>query len=263
MYPKNLLVTSAIVLYENSFEVVNEAIKSFLRTDINVKLFLIDNSLDDKLKGLAQDSRIEYFKLPQNIGFGAAHNIAFKKAFELNSNYHLVLNPDIYFDLGTIEKIVDFMETNQDVGHLMPKVLYPDGELQFLCKTNPTIFDLFARRFLPSTIQKLFSKRMAKYEYQDRDYRSIMYDIPYLSGCFMFLRVSKLKEVGLFDERIFMYIEDADLTRRFLEKSRTVYYPLAEVFHLFAKGSHKSWKLTWYSIHGAFVYFKKWGFKLY
>ncbi len=131
MYPKNLLVTGAIVLYENSFEVVNEAIKSFLSTDINVKLFLIDNSLDDKLKGLAQDCRIEYFKLPKNIGFGAAHNIAFKKAFELNSNYHLVLNPDIYFDPGTIEKIVDFMESNHDVGHLMPKVLYPDVDCNF------------------------------------------------------------------------------------------------------------------------------------
>ncbi len=257
------MITGAIVLFNNNREVLKAAIDSFLNTHLIVKLYLIDNSPNLSLADIINEDRVEYIKLPQNIGFGAAHNIAFKKAFELNSDYHLVLNPDIYFDPGTIEKIVDFMESNHDVGHLMPKVLYPDGGLQFLCKTNPTIFDLFARRFLPSTIQKLFSKRMAQYECQDRDYQSIMYDIPYLSGCFMFLRVSKLKEVGLFDERIFMYIEDADLTRRFLEKSRTVYYPLVEVFHLFAKGSHKSWKLTWYSIHGAFVYFKKWGFKLY
>ena len=72
-----------------------------------------------------------------------------------------------------------------------------------------------------------------------------------------------MKKVGFFDERIFMYIEDADLTRRFLQQSRTVYYPDATVFHYFAKGSHKSWKLTWYSIHGAYVYFKKWGLRLF
>ncbi len=257
------MITGAIVLYNNNREVLNAAIDSFLNTHLIVKLYLIDNSPNSSLADIINEDRVEYIKLPQNIGFGAAHNIAFKKAFELNSNYHLVLNPDIYFEPGTLEKIVEFMESNQDVGHLMPKVLYPDGELQYLCKTNPTVFDLFARRFLPSSIQKMFAKRMAKYDYQDRDYHSIMYDIPYLSGCFMFLRVSILKEVGFFDERIFMYIEDADLTRRFLEKSRTVYYPFAEVFHLFAKGSHKSWKLTWYSIHGAFVYFKKWGFKFY
>ncbi len=258
-----MIVTGSIVLFHNETSILKAAIASFLNSRMNIKLYLIDNSSDSSLSTIISDDRVEYIKNPQNIGFGAGHNIAFKKAFGINSNYHLVLNPDIYFDPGTIEKIVDFMEANQEVGHLMPKVLYPNGELQLLCKTNPTIFDLFARRFLPLTIQKLFAKRMAKYDYQDRDYQSVMYDIPYLSGCFMFLRVSKLKEVGLFDERIFMYIEDADLTRRFLEKSRTVYYPLTQVFHLFAKGSHKSWKLTWYSLHGAFVYFKKWGFKFY
>ncbi len=258
-----MIVSCSIVLFHNDRSIIKSAIDSFLNSRLNIQLYLVDNSADSSLSDIVSDSRVEYIKLSQNVGFGAAHNVGIRKAFDLKSNYHLVLNPDIYFEPGTIEKIVDFMEANQEVGHLMPKVLYPNGDLQFLCKTNPTIFDLFARRFVPSTIQKLFARRMRQYDYQDRDYQSIMYDIPYLSGCFMFLRVSKLAEVGLFDEHIFMYIEDADLTRRFLEKSRTVYYPIAQVYHLFAKGSHKSWKLTWYSIHGAFVYFNKWGFKFY
>jgi GT2 family glycosyltransferase len=59
-----------------------------------------------------------------------------------------------------------------------------------------------------------------------------------------------------------MYIEDADLTRRFLQISKTAYYPEAVVYHHFAKGSHKNWKLTWYSIHGAYIYFNKWGWLL-
>ncbi len=258
-----MIVSCSIVLFHNDRDVLMAAIDSFLNTRLSVKIFLIDNSSDTLLSDIRVDDRVEYMKLPSNIGFGAAHNIAIEKAFSINSIYHLVLNPDIYFDPGTIEKIVDFMESNRGVGQLMPKVVYPNGEIQFLCKNNPTVFDLFARRFLPKRIQKIFLTRMSKYDYQDRDYQSIMYDVPYLSGCFMFLRMSILREVGFFDDRIFMYIEDADLTRRFLEKSKTVYFPHVQIYHLFAKGSHKSWKLTWYSIQGAIVYFKKWGFKLY
>ncbi|WP_238395861.1 glycosyltransferase family 2 protein [Pontibacter pudoricolor] len=66
-------------------------------------------------------------------------------------------------------------------------------------------------------------------------------------------------EVGLFDERIFMYSEDMDLSRRMHQKFRTVYYPEAKVYHHFAKGSHRSLKLLWYALHGNIVYFTKWG----
>lgn len=258
-----MLLTSSIVLFHNDRKVLRSAIDSFLNSDLQIKLYLIDNSADSLLSDIVEDPRVEYIKLNSNVGFGAAHNIALLKAIESGSRYHLILNPDIYFENGTLEKILNYMDINLEFGHLMPQVLYPTGEIQYLCKKNPTVFDLFARRFLPKSVQKLFERRMARYDYQDRDYNQIMYDIPYLSGCFMFLRTETLKKVGYFDERIFMYIEDADLTRRFLAMSRTVYYPEVSVFHHFERGSYKSWKLTWYSIHGALVYFKKWGLRIY
>jgi GT2 family glycosyltransferase len=252
-------ITCSLVSYKNDRKILSEAINSFLNTSLDVKLFLIDNSPTNELHDICLDSRVEYIHNPSNPGFGAAHNIAIKKSLELNSKYHLVLNPDIYYERGNLEKLVDFMDTHENVGHVMPKVLYPDGTIQYLCKTYPNPFDLFARRFMPGFMKKWFKKRMDHYEYKDHDYDSIMYDIPYLSGCFMFLRNKTLEQVGLFDDRIFMYIEDADLTRRFLETSRTAYYPEAVVYHHFEKGSHKNWKLMWYSIHGAWIYFNKWG----
>jgi GT2 family glycosyltransferase len=252
-------ITSCIVLYKNDITMLREAINSFLNTDLKIKLFLIDNSPTNELSVLVTNSRIEYIHNPANPGFGASHNVAIQKAFELGSTYHLVLNPDIYFHKGTLERIIDFMDTNLDVGHLMPKVTYPNGEFQYLCKTSPTFFDLFARGFMPTFLKKRFSKRMDKYEYKDRDYNKIIYDIPYLSGCFMFLRTSDLKKVGFFDDKIFMYLEDADLTRRFLEVSRTVYYPEAHVYHHFAKLTHKKIKFKWITVVSAFIYFNKWG----
>ena len=238
---------------------LREAITSFLNTELNVKLYLVDNSPTDELKVLVTDSRIEYIHNPSNPGFGASHNVAIKKALELGSDYHLVLNPDIYFEKGTLELLCEFMNENLEVGHVMPKVTYPNGEFQYLCKTNPTFFDLFARGFMPSFLKKVFQKRMERYEYKNQDYNEVLYNIPYLSGCFMFLRTSVLKEVGYFDDRIFMYLEDADLTRRFLEVSKTAYYPDAHVYHHFAKLTHKKVKFKWITVQSAFIYFNKWG----
>jgi GT2 family glycosyltransferase len=238
---------------------LREAIDSFLNTKINVKLYLIDNSPTDKLKILVDDFRVEYIHNPSNPGFGASHNIAIKQAFIMASDYHLVLNPDIYFEAGTLEKLVYFMEINKEVGHVMPRIEYPNEDIQYLCKTNPTFFDLFARGFMPSFLKNIFKIRMDSYEYKDHDYNSIIYDIPYLSGCFMFLRTRTLQQVGFFDDKIFMYLEDADLTRRFLEVSRTAYYPLAKVYHHFAKLTHKEFKFKWITIESAFIYFNKWG----
>ena len=254
-----LKVTSCIVLYKNDIEILKEVIISFLRTNLNVHLYLVDNSPTDYLKILQNDIRVEYIHNPANPGFGAAHNIAIKKSFELNSTYHLVLNPDVYFKKGTLEMICDFMDNNLNVGQLMPKVTYPNGEFQYLCKTNPTLFDLFARGFMPNFIKNIFQKRMDRYEYKDHNYEDIIYDIPYLSGCFMFLRTETLKKVGFFDDKIFMYLEDADLTRRFLEVSRTVYFPKAHIFHHFAKFTHKKVKFKWITVQSAFIYINKWG----
>jgi GT2 family glycosyltransferase len=251
-------VTSSIVLYKNDRVVLTNTIRSFLNTMLSIKLILIDNSPTDELRNIVFDPRVEYIHNPSNPGFGAGHNLAIKKVLD-ESKYHLVLNPDIYFEPETLELLYNYMEQNLDIGHVMPKVLYPNGSVQYLCKTNPTPFDLFTRRFLPDFLKKIFKERMDKYEYRDKNYNKEMHNIPYLSGCFMFIRTEIFKKVGYFDDRIFMYIEDADLTRRILQVSKTAYYPKAEVYHHFEKGSHKNWRLMWYSIHGAIIYFNKWG----
>lgn len=252
-------ITGSIVLYQNNPKIVKDAIDSFLSTNYYCILYLIDNSPVDDLKSISDDERVVYIFNNANIGFGKAHNTAIRKSLECNADYHFVLNPDIYFKKVDMDKMLTFMEENKQIGHLMPKIKYPDQSLQYLCKRNPSPFDLFARRFVPELLQKLFKKKMDLYEYKDHDYDKIIYNVPYLSGCFMLFRNSVLNRVGGFDENIFMYIEDADITRRFLQVSQTVYYPDAEVFHHYGKGSYKNFKLMLYNIHGAFVYFRKWG----
>lgn len=253
----NIQISASIVLYHNDIGLLKKAIDSFLNTTLNVKLYLIDNSSTDDLKTLKSvDQRIEYIFNNANLGYGAGHNIAIRKNMDNGVAFHLVLNPDVYFEAGTIEKILEYMQKNEDTGHLMPKVLYPNGDLQYLCRLLPTPIDLFVRRFVP--IKSLIKKIDERYELTFFDYKHVE-EIPFLSGCFMFLRTDTLKKSGLFDEKFFMYMEDADLTRRIGNIAKTVVYPEVTIYHEYQRGAHKSKRLLWIFIHSVFIYFNKYG----
>ena len=139
----------------------------------------------------------------------------------------------------------------------MPKVLYPDGRLQPLCKLLPSPKTLIQRRFLNFHKSSL-EKENYRYELRFSGYDKIM-DVPFLSGCFMFLRTEVLKKVGLFDEQFFLYTEDTDLSRRIHKYYRTVYYPKATIYHYHQRGSYRNPWLMWCNIKSAIRYFNKWG----
>ncbi|UOD35677.1 glycosyltransferase family 2 protein [Deferribacteraceae bacterium V6Fe1] len=257
---KTIELTISIVLYKNNIEQIKKSIYSVLKSKLNFKIYLVDNSPTSDLEILRSvDSKIEYVFNNANLGFGKAHNIALRKSIEEKVPYHLVLNPDVYFGEGALEELYDFMEKNKDIGLVMPKILYPSGEIQYLCKLLPTPFDLFGRRFLNfQPFKNYIEKRNEIYELRFTGYDKIM-EVPYLSGCFMFLRTSVLEKVGLFDENIFMYLEDTDLSRRIHKVAKTVFYPNTYIYHEYEKGSYKNWKLLTYHIKSAIYYFNKWG----
>jgi len=170
----------------------------------------------------------------------------------------LILNPDIAFDANALGSLVAVMDSRPDVGLVMPKILYPDGSNQYLCKLLPAPIDLLLRRFLPGRWKHLAEKRTASYELRNLDYDAPAY-VPTLSGCFMFVRRSVLNAVGGFDERFFLYMEDVDLCRRMLDVSRLLYWPGVAVEHVHQMGSYRNRKLLLLHIRSAIRYFNKWG----
>ncbi|WP_406824407.1 glycosyltransferase family 2 protein [Pedobacter sp. KACC 23697] len=250
-------LTASIVLFHSDEEEIKHVIECFLSSTLSGKIYLIDNSLNDELKTLGNIKGVEYIFLNNNIGYGAAHNVAiFKSKFE--ADYHVVLNPDISFESRILIEAHNYMVSNNDVGMLSPKIVYPDGTPQYMCRLLPTPFDLIVRRFLPSLIKPLFNKLLNNYILKKLDYTK-KHNIPNLPGSFMFLRNSAISEVGGFDEKFFMYLEDVDLTRRIHSRFKTIFYPHITVVHALEQGSYKSKKLLQYHIQSAFYYFKKWG----
>ena len=250
------VITASIVLFHNKKEDLQKVIESFLGHKGNVNLILVDNSSNDELSSLANDPRINYIFNNSNLGFGKAHNIALNQAFNLNSDYHIFLNPDIYFSPVIISIILQRFENEESIGLISPKILYKNNEVQFLCKLLPTPIDLIIRRFI--SIGNIRQKLINKYEMRFFGYDKEI-EPPTVSGCFMFIKTSVIKKVGGFDERFFMYLEDVDLSRRIAQVSKVLFYPKVHITHKYEKGSYKQLRLLLYHLSSAIKYFNKWG----
>lgn len=253
------MVTASVVLYKTPQRQLKQLLQCIRQSSIVPLLYIIDNSPEGYNPDLSNNTKdsYNYIRAGENRGYGAGHNMALREILD-SSEFHFILNPDIRFGLHELEKMLTYIQNNADVGQVMPKVLYEDGSLQYLCKLIPTPTDVFLRRFAPGPIRALLQTQMERFELRFTGYNRIM-NVPYLSGCFMLLRVKALRTVGLFDERFFMYPEDIDLTRRINQFYKTIFFPEASIIHEHAKESHKSGRFLWIHIRNMISYFNKWG----
>ncbi len=251
-------VTVSIVQYKDGIEDIAPLLRGLQQDKYVLRWVVVDNGSSDEIRDAVQEMGGIYVRPGMNLGFGRGHNLALKQLAGVDAPYHLILNPDIVFDVDALGCLADVLDSHPDVGLVMPKVLYPDGSNQYLCKLLPAPIDLMLRRFLPGPWKRLARKRTALYELRFLDSDMPAY-VPSLSGCFMFARRSVLQAVNGFDERFFLYMEDVDLCRRMLSVSRLLYWPGATVEHVHQMGSYRSRKLLILHIRSAILYFNKWG----
>jgi GT2 family glycosyltransferase len=249
---------ATVVTFNNPISMLDNLQQSFFQTKLKVKLVFIDNSHNQGIKNFAQAHNIEYIDSGANLGFGRAHNIGIQK-FAPMSDYFLILNPDIIIHEGTLETLKTYLDQNPKTNLIAPMILNPDGSIQMVHKRLPTFTVLFGRRFLPGPLQKLIQNQLDHYILKDLMPFDRPIEVPIISGCFMYFRSQALLKLQGFDERYFMYMEDFDLSRRSTALSPNIFYPKAKVTHLWARGSHKSLKLTWINIKSSLQYFWKWG----
>lgn len=249
------MTTASIVTFHTRHSDLQRLINCVEKSPID-KIFIIDNSSNDELREFVSNKpRIHYIH-SINLGYGSGHNVAIQKSIEEGSTYHIILNPDVYWHNQVVSELKKYMDNHSECGLIMPRVLYPNGDIQYLCKLIPTPIDLILRRFIP--IKSWQNRHDYQYEMQWTNYDKIM-EIPILSGCFMMLRCDVIKRVGGFDERYFMYAEDVDLCRRIGEVSKTIFYPFVSIYHEYAKGSYGNRKMLLMHVKSITKYFNKWG----
>lgn len=235
-----------------------------MRPGLSVALYLVDNGgLPDVRAELdaLQAHHVETVILTGhgNVGYGRGHNLAIERAV---SRYHLVLNPDIDLDREALLRAVDFFEAHPEVGLLTPWIGDEQGHQQFLCRRYPTLLDLFVRGFLPGSLRRLFTRRLARYEMRDLiNDRDIVWDPPIVSGCFMLFRTSVLKNLAGFDARYFLYFEDYDLSLRAHDVARVAYAPAVRVLHHGGGAARKGSAHIRMFVASAYKFFSRFGWK--
>ena len=218
-------------------------------------IFIVDNACEEAIEEMASRYGCIYIA-NVNTGYGAGHNRALRMTLDAGGiDYHLVLNPDVSFEPSVLDDAIGYMDSHNGVGQLQPRVVYPDGTPQYAARMLPTPVDLLVRRFLPGV---MFSNRRDRYLLKHLDL-SAPHDVPYHQGSFMLFRCDALREVGLFDERFFMYPEDIDITRRMHRRWTTLYMPSVTVVHRHRAESYRSLRMTWIHIVNMVRYFNKWG----
>lgn len=249
-------LTASVVLYGTDPAELRKCLECLAQGGA-AAIYAVDNSPTRALEAVAGEfQRVRYIFTGRNLGYGAAHNLAMRRALDQDHcEFHLVINSDVYFAPEILGRIVGFMRAAPDVGQLQPRLVYPDGRLQYTVRMLPTPADVFVRRFMPSWVMRRARRR---YLLADWDHASPL-DVPYHQGSFMMLRAAALRECGLFDERYFMYPEDIDLTRRIHLRWRTLYWPGAEAVHAHRAASYHSWRMTWVHARNMCRYFNKWG----
>jgi GT2 family glycosyltransferase len=204
----------------------------------------------------------------RNLGYGRAVNWAATALAHQAINHGVppapwlaALNTDLTWVEGSFEGLLLWLSGEPSVVLAVPQIRNPAGEVQHLCKTDPTVMALLSRRFVPSWLKPEWLQQLDRRYVMASSQLDRVLDVEYLSGCCMVIRRCAFESVGGFDERFFLYLEDADLTRSLRKKGRCVHVPVMQITHAWGRGNHRSFWLTAVNLASAWLYFRKWGWR--
>lgn len=250
------------VVYHPSQAEVNNLRQSLsnLRSSVGYAVVVNDYRPGEPAEDLFQ-AAVYVVRETKNLGYGRAINLAFQRATELGIRPAWIgaLNTDLTWQPKTFETLLTWLDRNSDVVLAVPKIIGKFGQEERLCKKDPTLLALMSRRFWPERIKPRWLKSYDdRYVMSGLDFNTVQ-DVPYLSGCCMLIKRQAFEQVRGFDERFFLYLEDADLTRTLRMLGRCIHLPVAAVCHQWGRGNHRSFRLTCVNLMSAWIYFKKWG----
>ncbi len=206
---------------------IDSLVRDIADCPYDVQITVADNS--ENKDGIRQDltarfPQVLYINSYGNVGFGKGNTNGFK---ETEARYYFSLNRDTIIpeDSKTIERIVRFMDEHPKIGCMGPKLLNMDGSLQYSCYR----FDLPSILIKPFKQMNLDKKYKWVKKYTDRllmkdfDHNKTQ-PVDWVLGAALIVRKEVVDKIGWFDERYFMYLEDADWCHTMWEHGWPVYY---------------------------------------
>lgn len=196
----------------------------------NYRMLVIDNNstddsfslLDEKLK---KYEKCTLLKLNENLGYAGGNNFGIKMALENNADYILIANNDIIVEKDFMGYLVDQLNTDKFLAVVTPKIYYFGSNI---------INSFGAYKSLFGKIKNIGIHKQDKKEYEKDIY------VKYIMGCCVMFRAHIFKEVGTFDERFFMYLEESDLFERINKKYKLKVVAGSKIWHKEFSSSNKN-----------------------
>jgi GT2 family glycosyltransferase len=221
---------SIVIVTWNCRRFVEECLVS-LRAHLRIpaEIIVVDNASTDGTAEMIQErfSEVRLISSDSNLGFARANNVGVKAS---RGRYVALINPDVSLLDGCIDRGLAEMESNPEIGILGPRMLGPDGSVQRSGMRFPSLWNCLCDALI---LHKLFRRNstfggrlMADFGWDEPR------DVDVLNGWFWFVRRQALDQVGLLDERFFMYGEDLDWCKRFRDAGwRVRFEPRATAIH--------------------------------
>lgn len=217
---------SVIIINYNGGDYLKRTIDSLEKDLAQFKypaeVLVVDNASTDNSLTLisGRSAQIKIISLPQNLGYARAANFGARSSC---GQYLLFLNNDVDILPGLIDQLTSFLSTHPDYAAVAPAVLNPDGSFQLSFGLDLNFFSEFFLKYLAQKWYGLFyrfrSQKMSR-------------DVDWASGVALLVRREPFFQIGGFDERYFLYVEDADFGLRLRQAGYKIkYWPEAKIIH--------------------------------
>ncbi len=236
----NVKEISIVIVNWNTKEYLNRCLESIIKDtkNYNTEIIVVDNDSTDGSVEFINNifTDIKVINNDVNLGFAKGNNIGIK---ECTGKYVCLINPDVVVLNGCFTQLYKYMEQNPEIGLIGPQILNSEGLIQRSCMSFPTLWNNFCNAFALDSLfprMKLFSSLMMRYWGHNT-----ICTVNVINGCFWMVRKKAIRQVGLIDERYFMYAEDIDWCKSFSECNwKIVFFPDAKAIHIGAASSSKS-----------------------
>ncbi|MCP4542324.1 MAG: glycosyltransferase family 2 protein [Chloroflexi bacterium] len=229
---------SIVIVSWNVCDLLQRCLHSILDSPLSIssQVIVVDNaSIDGSVEMVrAKFPNVHIIANTENRGFPSGNNQGINAA---QGRYVFLLNPDAEVVGDALATMVDFADAHQDVGVVGPQLLNSDGSIQPSRRRLPTL----ATAFFESTwLQPYAPRRLLDHYYAHDQPDDAIQDVDWVKGAALMARREGIEQVGLIDERFFMYSEELDWCRRFRDADwRVVYLPTAQVIHHEGKSSEQ------------------------
>lgn len=231
---------SVIIVSYNSQDFIEECLASVLRYIPRMgEIIVIDNGSEDKTLEILEKFglMIKLIKSDKNLGFSKANNLVSKEA---SGEYLFFLNPDTEINRPIFNELINYYDKTPDCGLVGSKLVMEDNQTQPSVRKLPTVYGAFKEYVL--------GMKGEYSEYVPDGNEPIEVEMVY--GAAMLIRKDLFEKLNGFDEKYFLYYEDADLCKRVRESGKkNYYYPKVSIKHLVGatKSSQNRSKLNYES----------------